>query len=91
MSTNSSNPTQLGEKTKLEALYRDLDLFLTQPLMQFDDPEPILAGDIRKELGRLKAQICRVEKALEGLPYNATLDQVSQALEQEGMISSSIE
>jgi hypothetical protein len=86
MSTKTSTPLERGEQTKLEALYRDLDFFLTEPMLQFDDSEAIHAGGIRKELGRLKAQICRVEKALAGLPSDASLDQVSEVLEQKGII-----
>ena len=86
MSTKTRNPLQTDEHARLEALYQNLDLFLTQPMLHLDDSEPIVAGEIRKELGRLKAQVCRVEKALEGLPGNASLDQVREALEQEGFI-----
>jgi len=82
------NPLQSDEQTKLEALYRELDLFLTQPMLPFDDQEPMVAGDLRKELGRLKSQISRVEKALEGLPRDARPDQVIEAFEQHGILQS---
>jgi hypothetical protein len=81
-------PLQTEEQTRLEALYRDLDLFLTQPMLPFDDQEPMVAGDLRKELGRLKSQISRVEKALEGLPRDARPDQVIEALEERGILQS---
>jgi len=79
---------QSDEQTKLEALYRELDLFLTQPMLPFDDQEPMVAGDLRKELGRLKSQISRVEKALEGLPRDARPDQVIEVLERHGILQS---
>ena len=82
------SPLQSDEQTKLEALYRELDLFLTQPLLPFDDQEPIVAGDLRKELARLKSQVSRVEKALEGLPRDARPDQVIEAFEQQGILKS---
>jgi hypothetical protein len=82
------SPLQGDEQTRLEALYRELDLFLTQPMLPFDDQEPMVAGDLRKELGRLKSQIGRVEKALEGLPGEARPDQVIEALEQHGILQS---
>jgi hypothetical protein len=81
-------PLQTQEQTKLEALYRDLDLFLTQPMLPFDDQEPIVAGELRKELGRLKSQISRVEKALETLPRDARPDEVIEALERYGILQS---
>ncbi len=86
MTTKTFTLLENEEQTKLEALYRDLDLFLTEPMLQFDDSEAIDAGGIGKELGRLKAQICRVEKVLAGLPSHASLDQVSEALEQKGIV-----
>jgi len=82
------SPHQNDEQTRLEALYRELDLFLTQPMLPFDDQEPMVAGDLRKELGRLKSQISRVEKALEGLPRDARPGQVIEALEQQGILHS---
>jgi hypothetical protein len=84
----TKSPLQTREHTKLETLYHDLDLFLTQPLFQLGDPEPLVAREIRKELGRLKSQVGRVEKALEGLPSNAGSDEVIEALEQHGILHS---
>jgi len=82
------SPLQSDEQTRLEALYRELDLFLTQPMLSFDDQEPMVAGDLRKELGRLKSQVGRVEKALEGLPRDARPNQVIEALERQGILQS---
>jgi len=84
MNAKARNP--LPSNQQLEALYRDLDLFLTQSILQFDDTEPIVAGEIRKELGRLRSQVTQAEKALETLPSNASLEEVIEALEQQGII-----
>jgi hypothetical protein len=84
----TKSPRQTQEQTRLENLYRDLDLFLTQSMLHFEDPETLVAGEIRKELGRLKSQIGRVEKALEGLPSDAGSDAVIEALEQHGILDS---
>ena len=84
MNAKARNP--LPSNQQLEALYRDLDLFLTQSILQFDDTEPIVAGEIRKELGRLRSQVSRVEKALEGLPPSASLEKVIEALARHGII-----
>jgi len=84
MNAKARNP--LPSNQQLEALYRDLDLFLTQSILQFDDTEPIVAGEIRKELGRLRSQVTQAEKALETLPSNASLAEVIEALEQQGII-----
>jgi hypothetical protein len=84
----TKSPLQTQEQTRLETLYRNLDLFLTQPMPQFDDSEAMVAGEIRKELGRLKSQVSRVEKALEGLPHSAGPDKVIEALKQHGILNS---
>ena len=84
----SKSPLPGQGQTRLETLFRDLDLFLTQPMLQFEDPEPLVAGEIRKELGRLKSQVGQVEKALEGLPHNAGTDEVIAALKQHGILHS---
>jgi hypothetical protein len=84
----SKSPIEGQGQTRLETLFRDLDLFLTQPMLQFEDSEPLVAGEIRKELGRLKSQVGQVEKALEGLPHNAGTDEVIEALEQHGILHS---
>ena len=86
MNAKTRSPLPSNQPTGLEALYQDLDLFLTQSMLQLADEEPVVAGEIRKELGRLRSQISRVEKALEGLPSSASLEKVVEALERHGII-----
>jgi len=86
MNAKTRSPLPSKQQATLEGLYQDLDLFLTQSMVQFDEEEPIVAGELRKELGRLRSAVSRVEKALEGLPSNASLEEVIRALEQQGII-----
>ena len=86
MNARTRSPLPSNQQTGLEDLYQDLDLFLTQSMLQLDGEEPVVVGEIRKELGRLRSQISRVEKALEGLPSSASLEKVIKALEQHGII-----
>jgi hypothetical protein len=86
MNPKTRSPLSSNQPAGLEALYQDLDLFLTQSVLQFDDEESIVVGEIRKELGRLRSQVSRVEKALEGLPSSASLAEVIATLEQQGII-----
>ena len=86
MNAKTRSPIPSNQQTSLERLYQDLDLFLTQSILQFDDEEPIVVIELRKELGRLRSQVSRVEKALESLPSNASLEQVIEALEQQGIV-----
>jgi hypothetical protein len=86
MNAKTRSPLPSKQQTRLEGLYQDLDLFFTQSILQLDDEEPIVAAEIRKELGRLRSQVSRVEKALERLSSNASLEEVIEALEQQGII-----
>ena len=86
MNARTRSPLPSNQQTGLEDLYQDLDLFLTQSMLQLDGEEPVVVGEIRKELGRLRSQISRVEKALEGLPSSASLEKVIEALEQHGIV-----
>jgi hypothetical protein len=86
MNAKTRSPLPSNQQTGLEALYQDLDLFLTQSILQLDDEEPVVVGEIRKELGRLRSQVSRVEKALEGLSSSASLEKAIEALEKHGII-----
>jgi hypothetical protein len=86
MNAKTRSPLPSNQQTGLEDLYQDLDLFLTQSMLQLDGEEPVVVGEIRKELGRLRSQISRVEKALEGLPSSASLEKVIEALAQHGIV-----
>ena len=85
MNAKTRSPLPSNQQIGLEDLYHDLDLFLTQSILQ-EGEEPVVVGEIRKELGRLRSQISRVEKALEGLPSSTSLEKVIKALEQHGII-----
>jgi len=86
MNAKTRSPLPSNQQTGLETLYQDLDLFLTQSMLQLDGEEPVVVGEIRKELGRLRSQVSRVEKALEGLPSSAGLEKVIEALEKHGIV-----
>jgi len=86
MNAKTRSPLPSNQRTVLEDLYHDLDLFLTQSILQLEDEEPAVVGEIRKELGRLRSQVSRVEKALEGLSSSASLEKAIEVLEKHGII-----
>jgi len=79
---------QPREQKQHSFLFKDLGLFFTAPLSQVGDRQPMVARDVRSELQRLKTQISRVEKALEGLPDDARPDQVRAILEERKILTS---